>query len=64
MYRNLLALEKSCKEYRNKFTSYVLFMDYLIDTTDDKEHDHKKQYWVSGGSGEIVQQDVYPVGDS
>lgn len=35
-YRNLLALELSCKMvYGDKFTSYVILMDDLIDTADD-----------------------------
>ncbi|KMZ65938.1 hypothetical protein ZOSMA_305G00150 [Zostera marina] len=35
VYRNLLALEQSCRCHGNKFTSYVVFMDDLIDTADD-----------------------------
>lgn len=35
-YRNLTALEQSCnREYGNKFTTYVCFMDDLIDTAND-----------------------------
>ncbi|KMZ68319.1 hypothetical protein ZOSMA_241G00410 [Zostera marina] len=34
-YRNFLALEQTCKDYGNKFTSYVVFMDNLIDTAHD-----------------------------
>lgn len=34
-YRNFLALEQTCKDYGNTFTSYVVLMDNLIDTVDD-----------------------------
>lgn len=34
-FRNLLALEQTSMEYKSKFTSYIVFMDDLIDTSDD-----------------------------
>ncbi|KMZ60154.1 hypothetical protein ZOSMA_5G00150 [Zostera marina] len=34
-FRNLLALEQSCKKYGNKLTRYISFMDDLIDKDSD-----------------------------